>query len=140
MDLTDLSRVIQGVAAGIGFIGRCQLVEEDVQRRHRSVQLIEDVSSHSHLADLFRTIAPAPFPVGYGSGRASCVTNTGQSDFAKTACVVDVHWRGGPIKRTSTFVVSAALTISVAGTPDLTTTSTLHHSFASGGMAASTSA
>ena len=48
---------------------------------------------------------------GYGSGRASCVTSTGQSDLAKTACVVDVHWRGGPIRRMSTFEVSATLTI-----------------------------
>ena len=71
--------------------------------------------------------------VGYGSGRASCVTRTGQSDLAKTACVVDVHWRGGPITRTSTSDVSAALTISVAGTPCLTTTSMSHHALASGG-------
>ena len=75
-------------------------------------------------------------PVGYGSGRASCVTRTGQSDLAKTACVVDVHWRGGPIRRMSTFDVSATLTISVAGTPGLTTTSMSHHDFASGGIAA----
>ena len=55
---------------------------------------------------------------------------------AKTACVVDVHWRGGPISRMSTFDVSATLTISVAGTPGLTTSSMSHHACASGGIAA----
>jgi hypothetical protein len=59
----------------------------------------------------------------------------GQSDLAKTACVVDVHWRGGPIRRSSTFDVSAIRTISVAGTPGLTTNSLSHHECASGGIA-----
>ena len=64
------------------------------------------------------------------------MTRTGQSDFAKTACVVDVHWRGGPITRTSTSDVSVTLRISVAGAPYLTTTSMSHHELASGGIAA----
>jgi hypothetical protein len=80
--------------------------------------------------------ASGPWLDGYGSGLASCVTKTGQSDFAKTASVVDVHWRGGPMTRTSTSDVSVTLTISVAGTPCLTTTSVSHHEFASGGIAA----
>src|SRR5688572_12491198 len=61
---------------------------------------------------------------------------TGQSDLARTASVVDVHWRGGPISRMSTFEVSATLAISVAGTPGLTTTSTSHQECASEGIAA----
>ena len=61
---------------------------------------------------------------------------TGQSDLARTASVVDVHWRGGPIRRMSTCEVSATLTISVAGTPGLTTTSMSHQECASGGIAA----
>src|SRR5581483_6332808 len=59
---------------------------------------------------------------GYGSGRASWVTSTGQRDVARTAWVVDVHWRGGPITSRSTSVFSAILTISAAATPALTTT------------------
>jgi hypothetical protein len=66
-------------------------------------------------------------PGGYGRGRASCVTRTGQSDLDKTACVVDDHGRGGPIRRMSTFELSAIFAISVSGTPGLTTTSMSHH-------------
>ena len=80
------------------------------------------------------------------NGRAYVLVTYGEayfrslaSDLAKTACVVDVHWRGGPIRRSSTFEVSAILTISVAGIPGLTTTSMSHHECASGGIAANNS-
>jgi hypothetical protein len=85
---------------------------------------------------LLRTVPSQPLADGYGSGRASWVTRTGQSDLAKTASVVDVHWRGGPITRTSTSDVSVSLTISVAGIPCRTSTSVSHHEWASGGIAA----
>src|SRR4029079_15580087 len=74
---------------------------------------------------------------GYGSGRASWATSAGHSDFAKTACVVEVHWRGGPITSTTACEISATFTISVAGAPCLTTISIAHHSFAPDGIAAS---
>ena len=68
------------------------------------------------------------FVIGSESGTEAAERHesrgTGQSDFASTACVVDVHWRGGPMTRRSTSELSAILTISVAGTPAFTTTST----------------
>ena len=74
---------------------------------------------------------------GYGSGRALRVSpGRGRPTWPRPPAVVDVHWRGGPIRRMSAFEVSAALTIPVAGTPGLTISSISHQACASGGIAA----